>query len=96
MIRCLLRIHVALTGCELPKTGETSCHIGRQRSESHTSEMTGDVISFGAGSSTILPLASKAEVICALPSDVIVAKMVVQCLRVGERLDAINPKTFMA
>ena len=46
--------------------------------------MTCNVIPLGTRSSAILPFASKAEVVCALPADVVVAEMVVEGLWVGE------------
>ena len=42
-----------------------------------TSEVAGDVVAFGTGRATVLPLAGQAEVACALAADVVVAEMVV-------------------
>ena len=41
----------------------------------------------------VLPLAGEAEVVCALPADVVVAEVVVEGLWVGEALRAVDPET---
>ena len=68
---------------------------GGLRGRENASEMTGDVVSLCAGGTAILPLASEAKVICALSTDVVVAEMVVERLRVLEGLLAVEPNTRM-
>lgn len=60
-----------------------------------TSEMTSDMVSLCAGCSTVLPLASKTEIVCTLSSDMVVAQVIIKCLRVGRRVCAIKPETFV-
>jgi hypothetical protein len=49
-----------------------------------TSEMTSDVIAFCTRGTTILPFTSETKVVGALPSDMIVAEMVIESFRVEE------------
>lgn len=44
--------------------------------------MTCDMISFCTSSTTVLPFTSETEIICALPTDVVVAEMIVKKFRV--------------
>ena len=55
--------------------------------------MACDVISFCTGSSTVLPLASETEIVCALPANVKAAEMVVKRFWIRERLRAVEPET---
>ena len=55
--------------------------------------MTCDVISFCASCSTVLPLASETEVVCAFPADVYVAEVGVECFWIWEGLRALEPET---
>lgn len=48
------------------------------------SKMTCNVITFGTGSSTILPFASETKIICALSADVVIAEMIVKNLWISE------------
>lgn len=48
------------------------------------SKMTCNVITFGTGSSTILPFASETKIICALSTDVVIAEMIVEDLWISE------------
>jgi len=57
--------------------------------------MAGDMISLCASSTTVLPFASKTEIVCALPANMVIAKMVVEGFRVGKGLDAVEPETLM-
>jgi hypothetical protein len=53
--------------------------------------MAGDMITLCAGRGAVFPLASETEVIGALPADVVVARMIVKGLGVGESLCAFDP-----
>ena len=57
-----------------------------------TSEMAGDVISFRASCTTIFPFASEAKVVSTLPTDVVVAEVVVEDFGVCVGLPAVYPK----
>lgn len=57
--------------------------------------MAGDVITLSAGCAAILPLASEAEVVCTLATDVVVAQMVVKSFGIREGLRAFHPETFV-
>lgn len=59
--------------------------------EKLTAKMTSDVIPFCTGSSTVLPLASETEIVCALPANVKAAEVVVERFRVREWLGAVEP-----
>lgn len=56
--------------------------------------MTGDVVTLGTGSATVLPFASETEIVGTLAANMIIAEMVVEGLGVGEILPAIDPKTL--
>jgi hypothetical protein len=66
-----------------------------KRSGRRTPEVTGDMVSFGAGCSAIFPFTGQAQVVGALPTDVVVAEMVVQGLWVWEGLGAVEPETLL-
>lgn len=53
--------------------------------------MASNMVSLGTSSTAIFPLASQAEIIGAFPSNMIVAQMTVQSLRIGKGLCAIDP-----
>jgi hypothetical protein len=55
--------------------------------------MAGDMIALCAGSGAVFPFASEAEVVGALPTNVVVAKMVVKSFGFGERFGAFEPLT---
>jgi hypothetical protein len=58
--------------------------------------VTGYVVALCAGGATVLPLAGETEVVCALAADVVVAKMVVEGLRVREILGTLDPQTLVS
>jgi len=65
-----------------------------QRGESlRTSEMASDMIPFRAGCSTVSPFASQTKVVGALPTNVLIAEMIIELLRVGENPWAVYPET---
>ena len=53
--------------------------------------MAGDVITFGAGGTAVLPLAGKTKIVCALAADVVVAEVVVEGFGVRKHLVAVDP-----
>lgn len=53
--------------------------------------MGGNMVTFSASSTAILPLAGEAEVICGFAADVVVAEVVVEALSVGKRSCALFP-----
>ena len=57
--------------------------------------MAGDMIALCAGSDAVFPFASEAEVIGALPANVVVAEMIVQSLGFGEGFGAFDPLTLV-
>ena len=57
---------------------------GRGGGGLRTSEVTGDVITFCAGGAAVFPLAGETEVVGALPTDVVVAEVVIERLWVRE------------
>jgi ribosome-associated toxin RatA of RatAB toxin-antitoxin module len=57
--------------------------------------MTCDMVSFRTGNVAFLPLASKTEIVSALPSDVVVAQMVVEYFRIVESFIAVEPLTIL-
>lgn len=59
------------------------------------SQVTGNVITFCAGGAAILPFAGQAKVVGALPTNVIVAEMVVQRFRIAERESTLGPETVV-
>jgi len=65
----------------------------KEKEKKNTSEMTGYMIPLCTRCATILPLASKTEIVCALPADVSVAEMVVELVWLSERLVAVLPET---
>ena len=67
-------------------------NLGRGR-EGHTAKMACDVISFCTGCATVLPLAGETEIVCALPTDVETAEVVVEGLWVWEGLGTVLPET---
>jgi hypothetical protein len=60
-----------------------------------TSQMAGDMIALCTCGGAIFPFASEAEVIGALPANVVVAKMIVKRLGVGEGFGAFEPLTVV-
>ena len=60
-----------------------------------TSQVTSYVISLGTGSSTSPPPTRQAQVVGALPTDVVVAQMVVEGLRICKGPGAVDPETWM-
>ena len=50
------------------------------------------MISLRASGAAVLPPTSETEVVGALSTDVVVAEMIVENFRVGERLGAVEPK----
>ena len=55
--------------------------------------MTSDVVTLCAGSTTILPLACKAQIVCILATDVIITEMVIEVHWILKFLAAVEPKT---
>lgn len=55
--------------------------------------MGGNMVTFSASSTAILPLAGEAEVIRGFAADVLVAKVVVEALSVGKGSRALLPST---
>lgn len=75
-----------------PRKGKRDTHltyVGLERSVH--AKMAGYVITLGAGSAAILPFASEAKIVGALPANVIVAQMSVKSLRIGIIKLAVNP-----
>lgn len=64
-----------------------------KREIGQTSKMTGDVVSFCTSCATVLPLACETEIVCAFPSNVYIAKMVIKRFWVRKRLRTLKPKT---
>jgi len=60
------------------------------------SQMASDMIAFSAGRATILPLASQTQVAGTLPTNVVVAQMVVERFWVGQDLVAFYPLALVA
>ena len=60
-----------------------------------TSKMAGDMIALRTDRCTVSPFTSEAEIISALPAYVIVAKMIVERLRVRKRLCTVEPLTIV-
>lgn len=56
-----------------------------------TSEMASYMITLGAGSATVFPLAGKTEIIGTFAADMVVAKMVIELFWVDKRLGALLP-----
>jgi hypothetical protein len=56
-----------------------------------TSKMTSDMVSLCTNSPTGLPLACQTKVVSAFTTDVIVAKVVVECFGIGKGLGAFDP-----
>ena len=59
----------------------------------HTAKMTCNMVALRAGRSTVLPSAGEAEIVSALPADVVIAEMVVESLGVGVSSCAVEPET---
>lgn len=58
--------------------------------------MTCDVVTFCAGGVTVPPLAGQTEIASTLSSDVVIAKMIVERLWVGQDSVAIDPLAAVA
>lgn len=58
--------------------------------------MAGYMVTLSAGCATVLPFASKTQVVGTLPSDVVIAKVIIEALRIKERLGAVYPETLVA
>jgi hypothetical protein len=57
------------------------------------SEMASDVVSLSTAGATVLPFAGETEIVGALASNMVVAKVVVEGLGVAKRLRAVLPET---
>jgi hypothetical protein len=53
--------------------------------------MTGNMVAFCTGSDAVLPFASEAEIVGALPANVVIAEVMVKSFGVGERFGAFEP-----
>ncbi len=88
-------------GGSIPRTSEASvgyalpnkCQTKLPRSFEHTSEMAGNMVPFSARCPAVFPLACETEVIGALSTNVLVAKVVVELLWVTKRLGTFLPET---
>ena len=61
-----------------------------------TSKVTRDVVALGTRCTAVLPLARQAQVTSRLSAYVVVAKMIIERLRVGQGLVATDPLALMA
>jgi len=55
--------------------------------------VTGDVVALCASSTTVLPLACEAQIVCTLATDVIITEMVIKILWIVKFLVAVEPET---
>ena len=53
--------------------------------------MTGNMVALSTGSDAVLPFASEAEIVGALPADVVVAEVIVKSFGLVERFGAFEP-----
>ena len=57
--------------------------------------MTSNMVAFCAGCSAVLPFAGEAEIVCALPTDMVVAEMMVESLGVEISSRTVLPETVV-
>lgn len=75
-------MHVVSAVCVL-KTKSSAKNDERRAQAIHTSQVTRDVIPFGANDAAIFPSTGKTEVVCRLSSDMEDAEMLVKVFRRG-------------
>lgn len=66
---------------------------GEEGRGERTSKMACDMVSLSTGGTAVLPLAGETEVVCAFPTDVCIAEMVVERFWIWERLGTLKPET---